>query len=55
MDAVRDRERGLIHLFGNCDSLHTKAYAYALAWSHSNELSPGGEHDDSEQVEPETV
>jgi hypothetical protein len=44
MDAVRERETGLVNLFGNCDSLHTRVYAQALCYSPRNETPSGAEY-----------
>lgn len=44
MDAIREREMGLIDLFCNCDSLHVRSYAQALCYSPKNETCSGGEY-----------
>jgi hypothetical protein len=52
VDAIRKREVGLISLFGNCDALHTRAYARALCHPIRNETAAGGEYT---ELEPDTA
>jgi hypothetical protein len=54
VDAIREREVGLISLFGNCDALHTRTYAMALCHPIRNETAAGGEYPGSEPDTAET-